>query len=638
MATDLWHWYRSGWIGALELHLARLLGRLCGALSSEATLAVCAVARLTAEGHSCADLASLAGTAPLAEAPGAPRAPALAAWREALRACPAVGEPGQYRPLILDGAGRLYLHRYWSYEQRVARRLAALAAARPALDRAALPALLDRLFPPAAPGADPGQRVAAALAAARRLCVISGGPGTGKTTTVVRIIALLGALRPGLRVALAAPTGKAAARLEEAVRAGRAALALDPAMRAALPERAATLHRLLGVRPGQPRPRHHAGRPLVHDLVVVDEASMIDLELMARLLDALPEEGRLVLLGDRDQLASVAPGAVLGDLCAPARGPAGRWREELAALAGCPLPEPGPAAGGSARPGGALPGRAGGRRAAPGSAPPERSPPPRARPGLGECVALLEASHRFGPQSGIGRLARAVRDGDPDRVVALLRAADPGELAWRPEVEREALIERLAAGYRPLLEAARGGAPAAEVLARLERLRALCAHRQGALGVAALAGTLERRLAPRGGRDPWYPGRAVMVVRNDPVLELYNGDVGVAVAGLGAGGLGVCFALPGGAARILSPARLPAHESALVTTVHKAQGGEFDEVVVVLPERPSPVLTRELLYTAATRARRRLELWGSEAVVRAAVSARVVRASGLREALWGSGR
>jgi exodeoxyribonuclease V alpha subunit len=604
--------HAAGVVGDLDVAFADLVRRLDGrGGSAELALAAALVSRRVADGHVCLPLDEYAGQ-PLSDAAPRLRAPSRDAWAAALRRSPVVGSPGARTPLVLDDADRVYLWRYWSYEQRLAAALRARAAHEPRVDRARLRADLRAVFasPPDADADVDWQRVAAATAALRGLCVVSGGPGTGKTSTVAQILALLvlqaSARGEQLRVALAAPTGKAAARMDESLRGSAARERLPPAARALWPEGASTLHRLLGARPDSVYFRHDAAHPLPLDVLVVDEASMVDLALMAKVVDALPADARLIVLGDRDQLASVEAGAVLGDVCGPAPGCSAAF---AATLAEC------------------------GVRAAPATS-------AVAAP-LADVVVPLRRSWRFGAASGIGRLAAAVKEGDADAAVALLREGSHADVAWAdpPAGELpERLAEVAAAGFGPYAAAvARGDVAAA--FAAFARFRVLCAHRTGPSGVGAVGRRVEDALAARGLLAPtagWYAGRSVMVLRNDYGQRLFNGDVGLALPD-GDGEPRVWFEAPGGGVRAVAPPRLPAHETVWAMTVHKSQGSEFDEVLVVLPPEPSRVVTRELLYTAVTRARRRVTIWGSPAVVAAAVATPVQRSSGLRDALWSTG-
>lgn len=512
--------------------------------------------------------------------------PEPTAWREALERSPLVTDGTTRAPLVLE-SGRLYLHRYWDYQRRLARSLferrETLMMPSPA-DQARTSATLDRLFASADP--DPAQRAAAETAVRRGLTIISGGPGTGKTSTVARILGALVEADPTLRAVLVAPTGKAATRLSESIRKQRAELGLSPELAAKIPDAAATVHRSLGYRPQTPtRFAHDREHPLAADVVVLDEASMVDLAMMTKLVEAVPRRARLILLGDRDQLASVAAGHVLGDIAEAA-----------------------------------LPGRP-----------------------LADCFAVLTKSHRFKEDGGIGALARAINLGDEDRVMSILRtesASGPNaELAWQPNDAPDAeqrLRELAVAGWAPL---SRRLGSAESALAALPGFQLLCAHRRGRWGAEHLTHEIRLWLAagehvPAG--EEWYPGRPVIVLVNDHAQDLWNGDTGVVLRDAD-GLLRVHF--PSAAApRALSLAQLPTHASFYATTIHKAQGSGFDHVVAVLPPEPSPVITRELLYTAVTRARKRVTLVASEAVIRHAVRTRVQRASGLAAALSLSSR
>ena len=535
------------------------------------------------------------------------------AWIAAVAASPlaAAGLDGpDDRPLRLVGSW-LYLDRYWREERQVAADLAPRAAqVVDGVDPVVLEAGLDRLFPSPAPSptaaaaadaetAGPGdagggpdrQRKAAETAVRRALTVVAGGPGTGKTTTVARILALLdeqataAGLPPPL-VALTAPTGKAAARLEEAVHEEAAGLDVGPAVRdRLLATHASTIHRLLGWQPGnRSRFRHHRGNRLPHDVVIVDETSMVSLSQMAKLVEAVRPDARLVLVGDPQQLASVEAGAVLGDIVGPAADGAG--------------------------------------------APVER--------GIGAGIVVLRRVHRFG--GGIAAVADAVRRGDADATIAALSAAHD-DVVWIPNDPGDPGLSAIREAAVAAGVAITGAARAGDARAALEALggfRLLCAHRRGPYGVATWSARVEAWLAAAvpgfAATGAWYVGRPLLVTENDYTLGLYNGDTGVVVAAGGERPVAV-FDRRG---QILefSPARLSAVETVHVMTVHKSQGSQFDTVAALLPDPDSPILTRELVYTAVTRAQRRLLLAGTEAAVRAAVTRPVARSSGLRRWLW----
>jgi exodeoxyribonuclease V alpha subunit len=592
----------------LDVHFARWMAELAGSGTPALWLGACLASRRVGEGDVCLSLPEHAGRVLFEEQ--APQlalvAPPLRAWREALLASGVVGRPAEGTPLVLDQRDRLYLARYWQLEQDLAEALAARARRwAEGVDRARLRAGLERLFP--ASRAPDGQRLAAATALLRSLAVISGGPGTGKTRTVTAILALLAEQGvPAARVGLAAPTGKAAARLGESLRTVKQGLPLDPDLRSSIPEQAATLHRLLGAVPGRVGFRHGPDNPLHLDALVVDEASMVDLPTMSRLLAALPEHARLILLGDRDQLASVEAGAVLGDICGRGRPvwPSAGMREALGEVAGAGLPAPES----------------------------EQGAPP-----IADTIALLTRSYRFAAESGIGALAARVNAGDAEGALALLQSGRHPDLRYPPAPEHTpaALAEEAGAGYRTFLEQTEP----AEALHALGRFRVLCALREGPWGVRQVNALIEAALRRAGLAAPqtgWYAGRPVMVTRNDYRLGLFNGDVGVLWPDPATGGaLRVWFEMPDGELRRLLPAGLPEHETVFAMTVHKSQGSEFDRVMLVLPDRPSPVLTRELIYTGVTRAREHVSVCGPPAVLASAVRRRVERTSSLAERLWG---
>jgi exodeoxyribonuclease V alpha subunit len=455
---------------------------------------------------------------------------------------------------------------------------------------------------------DARQRLAAAASVLSRLTVLTGGPGTGKTTTVARVLVVLQSVAgPGLRIALAAPTGKAAARLQEAVRGELERLG-DGDRRLVGEVHAMTVHRLLGWRPGSStRFRHDRDHHLPHDVVVVDETSMVSLPLMARLLEALRPQARLILVGDPDQLASVEAGAVLGDLVARPVAE-GQLPELLAEAVPTDLPSDA-----------------------------------RAVRALRAGVVRLEVVHRHGEL--IGALAAAVREGRTEEALAILRSGAEGVELVEPVGERPAepelagLRRDVPQAGRELVVAARAG-DTATALAALEQHRLLLAHRRGPAGVAHWAEVVQRWVEEVTGAGeqsvgPWYPGRPLLVTTNDRECGLYNGDTGVVVAD-GAGSVVAAFGNPS-APLLVRPHRLPAVETVHATTVHRGQGSQFSRVTVLLPPAASPLLTRELLYTAVTRAQEHVRVIGSEEAVRTAVERPVRRASGLRHPLPGRG-
>jgi exodeoxyribonuclease V alpha subunit len=509
--------------------------------------------------------------------------------RQRLCASPLVAAPGGYAPLILDAETGLYFARHWHDEARLAEALRQRAGhAAPVAPSAAMP-WLDLLFPVQRPGLD-RQKLAAALALRQRLLVISGGPGTGKTTTVIRLLALLAALaeRP-LVMALAAPTGKAAARLTDSILGAIDRLPVDDALKRLLPDRAQTLHRLLGLRPGGGRPRHHADNTLPLDVLVVDEASMIDLALMARTFDALPPHARVILLGDRDQLAAVEVGAVLSELSQTIgyRRDTLDWLRQL----GIDAVELPPADG--------------------------RETP------LADCVVLLTQSHRFAADSGIGLFSRAINENRPDEALALLNADARADLSWRAAWNDDELMAR----RQPYWHTVQSGAPLDQVQQAFVAFMLLAAERRQ---VEAVNRHVERQLEAAGRKAPeqlWYPGRPVMISSNDYGVGLFNGDVGFTVAR--PEGLRVAFPDANGGWRELAPARLPEHDTVYAMTVHKSQGSEFDEVWLALPESDANLVDRALVYTAVTRARRSFRLVGSLDMLRTAIGHQATRHSGL---------
>ncbi|QAU32801.1 exodeoxyribonuclease V subunit alpha [Janthinobacterium sp. 17J80-10] len=618
------------------------------ATTAPLVLASAVLSELEGRGHSCLNLGELAAD-PCAllgwtreqwegvlDASG-PLPADAAAWQTTLGACTqvwVVGTEDRCQPLVLD-RDRLYLRRYWRNETLVARQAAMRAACVREVDAARVRDWLDRLFDAAAqeaPAADAGpdwQRIACAIAVRSSFSIITGGPGTGKTYTVARLLALLFALAEDperLRIALAAPTGKAAARLKQSIDdalgglVARVGAALPLAQLAARLPSAGTLHSLLGARPDTRALRHHAGNPLDIDVLVVDEASMVHLEMMAALLDALPATTMLILLGDKDQLASVEAGAVLGDLCSDAQHGA-----YVQATADYALAASGQVIAAEMLGAGDM---------------------------LAQQTVMLRKSRRFG--GPIGALASAVNAGDPAAVQESLRCPDGGPVHWIAHARQSDVLALAtdgragaAGGYRAYLallqkmpRADDAADPVAyeawvkSVLLAFDTFRILCAVREGEWGVAGLNQAIEQRLEREGlirRRGEWYAGRPVMVSRNDYGVGVFNGDIGIVLPDPARADAQRVYFLNGDAVRSVLATRLAAVETAYAMTVHKSQGSEFRHVAMVLPPEAGQVVARELVYTGITRARECFTLvTPAAAVLEAAVLRKTKRASGLQ--------
>lgn len=605
----------DGRIAAIDRAFARFLRELEPAVDPRVQIAAALLSHELGEGHICMPLETLRE-----------REPDLGDPTVFLSGSRVVADPSgdPAAPLVIEH-GMLYMRRFWRDEARVAQAIQERMGVRQA--DAGLGAELARLFPADTLRPD-WQKIACALAARSGFAVITGGPGTGKTTTVVRLLGLLQtlALRDGgsrLRIRLAAPTGKAAARLNASIAGQVAQLQVDPSVKQAIPAEVTTLHRLLGTRPDSRAFRHNAENPLHLDVLVIDEASMIDLEMMAATLDALPPDARLVLLGDKDQLSSVEAGAVLGDLCA--RADAGHYdpstRDWVHTVCGEDV-TPWTNADDAAT--------------------------------LDQHVAMLRFSRRFGSDSGIGALAAAINEGDAAQALSAFDMFDDVVLGMpTPAAIATLAIEGRdgAPGYRHYLdwierERPPVGADEAAIaewgrgaLRAYAGFQLLCATRLGDHGVLAQNARIAQGLLDRGlieATGGWYEGRPVMLTRNDYALGLMNGDVGVTLwvpDGQGGMALRVAFAVmdPHGGERIrfVVPSRLAALETVYAMTVHKSQGSEFEHTALALPPEPSPVLTRELVYTGVTRARRWFTLLAGADILGYAVQRKTQRASGL---------
>ncbi len=610
---------QNDYFSSIDRHFARFMTELSPQKDPVIGLSAALVSRNNREGDVCIDLASFSGSIIGSEKQGQHTltCPDLSTWQEHLRKSDLVGKPGEYYPLIRDDVDRLYLYRYWEYEKKLIDLIRSRAHDDAGeVDLEKLRQHLGTYFPETGkPGLD-WQKLAAAVVVLKRFCVISGGPGTGKTYAIARILAtLIEQHHPDvLRIYLTAPTGKAAARLAESIGNAKKALSCDPRTLEAIPDVSSTIHRMLKSVKGSPYFYHNIENPLPADVVVVDEASMVDLPLMSKLIQALPDTSKLILIGDRHQLASVQAGSVLGDICGDKidNGISGAFARTLAAVMNC-------------HPGQLI-----------------RSP--RSKTDIQDSLVYFTRSYRFEKESGIHVLSRAVNEGAVDDALDILGQGRYPEVRWYPlssHMEHHDLLSKIIHEHYDRL--CNLNDPQ-EALDELNRFRILCAVNQGSLGVdilnakaAAVRTTQEKNRVGEGFSLEWYHGRPVLITENNHSLGLYNGDVGIAMVQETARDKACHVYFQGGPAGTLqrfSPSRLPRHQDVYAMTIHKSQGSEFEGVLLVLPEKESPLLTRELLYTGITRAKRNLSILASESVIRYAISRRIVRASGLRDALW----
>jgi len=535
----------------LDHHFAEFINHIGGGEGSLIQNTTASLSRAVRDGHICLDLSKTETD------------------QAKLLECSAIGTPDKEAPLILDQNGRLYLRRYWLYEKRLAAALLSKAKSRKRDNRKL----------------EGTQKEAIARALGGNLTIITGGPGTGKTTTVLEILRQLIEKNSdiSLRVALAAPTGKAAGRLEETLRAGIEKLPVSQEIKDQIPSKASTIHRLLGARSGGSNYYYNQRNPLPLDVLVIDEASMVALPLMTKLFDALPPKCRVVLLGDRDQLASVDPGAVLADIVDAAVN-------ESSTLNGS--------------------------------------------------VVSLTENFRFRKQSAIYRCSSAVRQGAIDDVLEILNEKSSADLSGAALPVGEEFQKRLAEAVTGGFSKAVKAQDPSTALKEFGRFRILCALRRGPFGVTGLNRRIEEYLRAAdlisADSGEHYRGKPILITQNDYQFQLYNGDIGVLfpdVSDSDSSRIWAWFLGPDGTPRKFSPARLPEHDVAYAMTVHKAQGSEFDQVLFVLPDRDSAVLSRELIYTGITRARKKVEIWFKEEVLTEAIGRKAVRYSGLTDAL-----
>ncbi len=602
---------KSKSISLLDYHFAQFIEKVSGEENPELALAAALLSHYREKGNTCLDLSMLAGK-PFhnEEEEEVYPYPDLSHWMEKIKNCPAVGHSEDFVPIITDNT-RLYLHRYWHYEKSLAESIRErVQSGMEDVDFAILKNSLSRMFPEKERQKTDWQKVAAFTAVTRNFCVISGGPGTGKTTTVVKILAILLELfeNQKLNIALAAPTGKAAARLQESISNAKNHLSCPDVIKNLLPEEVSTIHRLLGTKPDTPYFRHNAKNPLPCDVLVLDEASLVDLALMSKLFTALKPQSRVILLGDRDQLASVEAGAVLADICGEreteifSKDFSEKWKSmDFESV-------------------------------------PMKQSLGKFSP-LNDSIIELRENFRFKAESGIGSLSVAIKKGEAASALHILKNERHEGLAWKelppPKSLPQYLGEKIISTFEKVLNAKNYS----EAFIYLQQFRILCALKNGPFGVVSVNLLAEKALKKAGlikTDTDWYHGRPIMVTRNDYSLNLFNGDTGMVLPDPGPEKkLLAFFPGPDGSFKKFLPQVLPEHETVFAMTVHKSQGSEFDQVLLLLPDKSSPVLTRELVYTGITRAKGSVEIWGKEDVFQKAVKNRVERMSGLRDALWG---
>lgn len=588
----------------IDLEFCRLLLEIEPGVHPDVLLAAGLTSYAYRQGNICISLADHAGKSVFEEFEM--KAPSLDNWITHLEDTSVVGRPGDFSPLILDEARRLYLHKLWHYEQSLAKNISAKARSQSEeINSELLNEGIKRLFDFRDDELN-WQAIAAIAAVYNNLTVISGGPGTGKTTTVVNVLALL--LEQSLNsehmpsFALAAPTGKAAARLEDSILSSKENLNVHSKIKEAIPGNALTIHQLLGARRNSSRFRYNKENPLPYDVVIIDEASMVDQALMSRLMEALLHDAKLILIGDKDQLASVEAGSVLGSICNIDRNSISPDFAERLGDFSIDLP----------------------------SIYIENPKKP-----LTDSIILLEKSYRFKEDSGIPKLAAAINRGEAPQAFELLESGTEEGISFADfssfENFENELKDLVIHYFQPVIAS---DSPE-EMFKTLKSFRLLSPHRRGPLGVRYLNQKVEDILISEGlvfRYEKWYHGRPIIINQNEYSLNLNNGDIGICFHDA-QGNKQVLFPKETGFMSI-APSRLPDFSNAFALTVHKSQGSEFDHIKIVLPDKVSPVLTRELLYTAVTRARSSVEITGKREVLTEGIKSRLQRSSGLKDLLW----
>ncbi|MCJ7774406.1 MAG: exodeoxyribonuclease V subunit alpha [Desulfobacterales bacterium] len=611
--------YHNLSLSNIDRHFANYIQEISSSNEFEIHAAAALVSRSTRTGNVCLDLNNITGEQLFdsTELDLPINLPKLNAWIDKLTVCSAIGKPGDYKPLILDSQNRLYFYRYWEYEKNIADSIKERIQSHVEnIHYQKLKECLNRIFNNEDANEMDMQKLAAILAVLKRFCVISGGPGTGKTTTVAKILTLLieQAEDNEIRILLCAPTGKAAASLSETIRSAKTTINCADTVKNSMPHKAFTIHRLLKSIPGSPYFRHNKENPLDADVVVIDEASMVDIALMSKLFLAIPDEARIILVGDKDQLSSVEAGSALGDICnrETIRGISKNTANELNRFFHKENTS--------------------------------TSDPSRYLTEMQEHIVVLDKNYRFRKDSGIGGLSRAINNGDS--VTGLRMLLDPenkgielGEV-YNHESLYSAIKEKVIEGYSLYLTAD----DPYQAANLFNQFKILCALRSGPYGVVHINQLVQKILHENGlikfnEREPdnMYKGRPVLITRNDYSLGLFNGDTGIILSepGIKNGELKAVFPIKKGEIRQVPIHRLPEHETVYAMTIHKSQGSEFNDVLIILPDKYYPILTRELIYTGITRAINSVTIWGKKEVLKEAIARKIERTSGLRDSLWG---
>ena len=612
--NNLLRLHQSGILTDIDIHFARFMANLAGGSYSEIFLGAGLVSNVTGKGDVCLDLSSFARRMLLDKYNGmdAVICPGLSAWKDNLMSTKIVGRPGDLCPLILDEENRLYLYRYWEYEKKLSDSIKQrIKDDISGINLSLIKESLKRLFPERIDGDIDWQKVAAITSAFKKFCVISGGPGTGKTTTVAKILALLleqAGKEENLRIFLAAPTGKAAARLSESIENIKKKLNCKDYIKAAIPTKAFTIHRLLKTISGSPFFHHNYENPLSADIVVIDEASMVDLPLMSKLIQAVPINARLILIGDSEQLASVDPGSVLGDICGSSyvRGFTADFINKVEKLTDEKFTD--------------------------------SIKQYKNIKILHDCIVILKKNYRFADGSGICELSQAVKKGDIDNALYLLKNNNDRSIIFEEILSdnyfKRILTDKVIEFYSEYLKTD----DPIIALELFNRFKILCAVKIGQFGVYAVNAIIEQILSRKNliqTENLWYRGRPVLITSNDYKLGLFNGDIGITmqIPDFGSNDMHVFFPGTSRELRHFLPYRLPQHETVYAMTVHKSQGSEFENVYLILPDNDYSVLSRELIYTAITRASQSITILGKEEILRTSISRVIKRKSGLHDSL-----